>query len=411
MQKTILKTYSLAFLIIAVTLFTFHSCDFLITNPAEDNQTLDGPIDGLTQAQLQIFFRGDEAFSNKFAFNNGLGPIFNQSACFNCHVKDGRSHPSVNLKRFQKNLGNGQFLPLYELGGPQLQDKCIPSYQAEVIPSEANAISVRGGPIVTGLGLIEAIPDATILSYADPFDTNQDGISGKSQFIEAPDFLGLPPGPYNGKYLGRFGRKAGSINLLQQTVTAYSQDIGITSDWIIAENYNPLVGGFNDPVPDPEVSSNTVNDVVFYLKTLKPPPRRNQNDLRVIAGETIFNNIGCNKCHIPQMQTGFSPIEPLSYKAVNLFSDMLLHDVGQELADNFIEGEARESEWRTTPLWGLGLASSVTGGTPFYMHDGRTSDLREAIRLHGGEAEMIKQAFLNLTPTEKDNLIAFLLSL
>ncbi|MCI0448843.1 MAG: thiol oxidoreductase [Chlorobi bacterium] len=411
MSKKYIYNYLVIFSLSLALVAVFHSCDFFLTPPVADDETLDGPIEGLTSDQLRMFFLGDEQFNKVFSFNEGLGPIFNNTACGSCHVDDGKSHPSANLKRFQKNLGNGTYDPLTELGGLQLQDKSIPGYPAETIPPEANAISVRSGPIVVGLGLIEAISDSTILAYADPNDQNNDGISGKPQLISAPSFLNLPPGPYGGKYLGRFGRKAGAINLLQQTVEAYHQDIGITTDLIPSENYNPLAGGYIDPVPDPEVTSNTVQFVVFYLKTLKPPIRRMQNDLKVIAGNTKFNEIGCNRCHVPSMQTGYSPINALSYKQVNLYSDMLLHDMGDELADNFIEGKANEREWRTTPLWGLGIIHNATGGMPFYMHDGRTSDLIEAIRLHGGEAEAIKQAFMNLGETDRQNVIAFLKSL
>ena len=410
-NKKYIRNYLIIFFLTLASMVTLHSCDFLLTPAVSDDETLDGPIEGLTNEQLQMFFLGDEQFNKVFSFNEGLGPIFNNTACGSCHVDDGKSHPSVNLKRFQKNLGNGTYDPLTQLGGLQLQDKSIPGYPAETIPPEANAISVRSGPIVVGLGLIEAIADSTILAYADPNDQNNDGVSGKPQYVTAPGYLNYPPGPYGGKYLGRFGRKAGAIILLQQTVEAYHQDIGITTDLIPYENYNPKAGGYIDPVADPEVTSNTIQFVVFYLKTLKPPIRRMQNDLKVIAGNTRFNEIGCNNCHVPSMQTGYSPINALSYKPVNLYSDMLLHDMGQELADNFIEGEANEREWRTTPLWGLGIIHNATGGMPFYMHDGRTSDLIEAIRLHGGEAETIKQAFMNLGETDKQNIIAFLKSL
>ncbi len=403
--------YLVTFLFIIFMGVVFHSCDFIFTPPVADDETLDGPIEGLTGDQLEMFFLGDEQFNKVFSFNEGLGPIFNNTACGSCHVSDGKSHPSANLKRFQKNFGNGTSDPLKELGGLQLQNRSIPNYPAETIPPEANAISERSGPIVAGLGLIEAIPDATILAYADPDDLNGDGISGKPQYVTAPLYLNFPPGPYGGKYLGRFGLKAGAIVLLQQTVEAYHQDMGITTDLIPFENYNPVAGGYIDPVADPEVTSNLIQFVVFYLKTLKPPVRRMENDLRVIAGSTKFNEIGCNKCHVPSMQTGFSPINALGYKQVNLYSDMLLHDMGPELSDNFLEGEATEREWRTTPLWGLGIIHNSTGGTPFYMHDGRTSDLREAIRLHGGEAGAIKQVFLNLSETDKQNIIAFLMSL
>ena len=405
-----ISIYLFSIVSIFLLAIVFDSCD-LMTTPIAEDQTLDGPIEGLSPEQLRIFLEGDEEFGKVFSFNEGLGPIFNNTGCASCHVSDGRSDPSFNLTRFQKNLGGGNFDPMTELGGVQWQDKCKPGYIAEVIPPDANAISERGGPPVTGLGLIEATPDETILANADPNDLDGDGISGKPQFIDAPEFLYLPPGPHNGKYLGRFGRKAGAVNLLQQTVGAYLQDIGITTDFLYDENYNPLGGGFIDPIPDPEISTHVVTAVVFYLKTLKPPIRRMENDLRVIAGESKFNEIGCAKCHVPDMRSGFSPINALSNKDFHPYTDMLLHDMGPELADNFIEGEASGTEWRTTPLWGVGIAHNATGGIPFYMHDGRTSDLIEAIRLHGGEANAIKNIFMNLSETDKQNIIAFINSL
>ncbi|MCI0405183.1 MAG: thiol oxidoreductase, partial [candidate division Zixibacteria bacterium] len=234
-------------------------CQKLLTEAPQPEQSLDAPIDGLSPEQLGIFARGDEAFGEVFTFQTGLGPLFNNTACERCHVGDGRGHPSVNLKRFGRNLGAGQFDPLVQYGGPQLQERSLPGYPAEQIPSVANAVSERGGPLVVGLGLIEAIPDAAILANVDSLDADGDSISGRPQFIDPPAFLDLPPGPYNGKYLGRFGRKAGAINLLQQTVNAYHQDIGITSDFRPVENFNPLAGGTGgDPVPDPELPAATV---------------------------------------------------------------------------------------------------------------------------------------------------------
>ncbi len=387
-------------------------CDSLLTKAPEEDQSFDGPIEGLTNAQRAIFFRGDEAFNEVFTFRTGLGPLFNQASCERCHIGDGRGHPSTNLIRFGRNLGGGQFDPMYEYGGPQLQERSIPGYPAETVPAHANAISVRGGPLVVGLGLIEAIPDSVILRLADPNDADGDGISGRPNLITAPDFLGLPPGPYNGKYLGRFGRKAGAINLLQQTATAYHQDMGITSDYIPYENYNPMVGGTGgDPVPDPEISAGTVNDVVFYLQTLRPPVRRKPDDPVVKRGEQIFSQIKCASCHVPALQTGDHPVAALSNKTVYLYSDLLLHDMGPDLADNFIEGEATGTEWRTTPLWGLGIVGSVLGGVPRYLHDGRTSDLRMVIEFHKGEADASRQAFKQLPLEDQEALLKFLRSL
>jgi CxxC motif-containing protein (DUF1111 family) len=387
-------------------------CDDVLTKAPEPSQAFDAPIEGLTNEQRAIFARGDAAFGEVFTFRTGLGPLFNQASCERCHVGDGRGHPSVNLKRFGRNLGGGVFDPLREFGGPQLQERSMPGYLAETIPPHANAISERGGPLVVGLGLIEAIPDHVILSHADPNDADGDGISGRPNLIEPPDFLSLPPGPYNGKYLGRFGRKAGAINLLQQTATAYHQDIGITSDFLPVENHNPLVGGTGgDPVPDPEIPAATVNDVVFYLQTLRPPLRRNADEPVVRRGEQLFSTIKCASCHVPAMQTGTHPIAALSNKTAYLYSDLLLHDMGPDLADNFVEGEATGTEWRTTPLWGLGIVENVLGGTPFYLHDGRTSDLRVVIDLHKGEADGARRAFQQLSREDQDAVIAFLKSL
>jgi len=387
-------------------------CQKLLTEAPKPEESLDAPIDCLTPEQLGIFARGDEAFGEVFTFQTGLGPLFNNTACERCHVGDGRGHPSVNLKRFGKNLAGVPFDPLTQYGGPQLQERSMPGYPAEQIPAEANAISERGGPLVVGLGLIEAISDATILANEDSLDADSDGISGRPQFIDPPEFLGLPPGSYNGKYLGRFGRKAGAISLLQQVVNAYHQDIGITTDFRPVENFNPLAGGTGgDPVPDPELSTSTVNDVVFYLQTLRPPLRRNIGEPQVKRGDSLFSAILCARCHIPALNTGSHPIAALNNKTANLYSDLLLHDMGPDLADNFIEGEASGTEWRTTPLWGLGIIETVLGGKPFFLHDGRTSDLREVINLHKGEADTSRKLFFQLSPADQEALLKFLKSL
>ncbi len=407
-----MKVVKIFFFLIAIGVFALQGCDHLLTKEPEPDQSFEGPIEGLTNAQRAIFIRGDAAFGEVFTFQTGLGPLFNQASCERCHVGDGRGHPSVNLKRFGRNLGNGLFDVLSEYGGPQLQERSMPGYLAETIPAHADAVSERAGPLAVGLGLMEAIPDQTILSYADPNDANGDGISGRPNLVISPEYIGTGGGPYNGKYLGRFGRKAGAMNLLQQTATAYHQDMGITSDYLSEENYNPVIGGTGgDPVPDPEIPASRVNDVVFYLQTLRPPVRREENDPRVQRGEQVFNSIKCSSCHVPGMMTGPHAIEPLSNRRVQLYSDLLLHDMGPDLADNFIEGEASGTEWRTTPLWGLGIIEKVLGGTPFFLHDGRTSDLRVVIDLHKGEADASRIAFRQLPSQDQEALIKFLKSL
>jgi CxxC motif-containing protein (DUF1111 family) len=317
------------------------------------------------------------------------------------------------LRRFGKATPNG-FDYMLDRGGPQLQDRSIPGYPAEQLPADITGLSERGGPIVVGLGFIEAIPDQAILSNEDPNDANGDGISGRANFVFPPEYLSLGPDKISrdGKYLGRFGRKATAINLLQQTAGAYLNDIGITSDFEPVDLFNPVLGNrVGDNVSDPEISAETVQNVVIYLQTLRAPLRRNENDVTVRRGEQLFARSGCTGCHIPEMQTGPSPITPLAFRQVALYSDLLLHDMGPELADNYPEGEATGTEWRTTPLWGLGIVENLLGGTPFYLHDGRTSDLSEAIRLHGGEAELSRNRFLNFSAEDKAALIAFLKSL
>lgn len=380
------------------------ACETLLTEPPADGETFDAPVAGLSKSELAAFVRGDEAFGKAFTVREGLGPLFNQPSCESCHPGDGRGSARTNLVRF--GFWNGiSFDPLLSDGGPQLQERSIPGVSPEVISAQANGISVRSGPTVFGLGLIEAIPDSVILAYADEADTNADGISGRPNMVMAPDYVGKGPGPH----VGRFGRKAGIAFLLQQVVNAYQQDIGITTDYLPVENAHTQASSpVRDEAPDPELAAAIVNDAVFYLQTLSPPGQKD-NSSDAAAGKQLFSAIGCASCHRPSMQTGSDhPITALRNKTVPLYSDLLLHDMGPELADGFYEGVATGTEWRTTPLWGLRLIRSFLGGNPAYLHDGRTSDLREAIRAHGGEALAARDAFVQLSEPEKQALIRFL---
>jgi len=400
-------------LVIFYSLLFSLGCSDLLTEAPDPNEVFDAPLDGLSPAQKRAHIAGDEAFGELFTPQTGLGPIFNQTSCESCHPGEGRAHPSTNLRRFGKMTANG-FDYLLEQGGPQLQDRSIPGYPAEKLPAGITGLSERGGPIAVGLGFIEAIPDQAILINEDPNDANGDGISGRANFVLPPDYFagGADKINRNGKYLGRFGRKATAINLLQQTAGAYLNDIGVTSEFEPVELFNPVLGNrVGDNVADPEVSTETINNAVIYLQTLRAPQRRNATDAGVRQGEQIFAQIGCAGCHIPEMQTGPSAIAPLAFQKAPLYSDLLLHDMGPELADNYPEGEATGAEWRTTPLWGLGIVENLLGGTPFYLHDGRTSDLSQAVLLHRGEATRARDRFANLSAGDKAALLAFLKSL
>lgn len=261
-------------------------------------------------------------------------------------------------------------------------------------------------PSVTGLGLLAALTDEQILAYADPDDINGDGISGVPNYITPPEYF--QPRWYHqeqdGKYIGRFGKKAGTIDLLQQTVTAYNQDMGITSTFEPVDVYSGLT-------IDPEVSDQTVRDVVFYLRTLKAPIPRTQDEAEIIQGKKIFNTIQCGSCHIPQRTTPQSDIAALSNKTFYPYTDLLLHDMGPGLDDGATEGSAETFEWRTPPLWGLGLSPDSQGGEYFLMHDGRARSIEEAILMHGGEAKKSREEFQALASEDKAALIKFLESL
>ena len=276
-----------------------------------------------------------------FTVEEGLGPIFNQAGCVSCHPGNGRGMPDLALIRFSQ----GHDL-LTDMGGPQFQDKAVQGVPYETLPAGVDK-STRLPPLVFGVGLIENIPVETILSYADEDDADGDGISGRPHWVTAPDFVPtteIGGGP--GEQLGRFGRKASVSSLVQQTATAFQQDMGITNNFLQEE---PSITG--DTVPDPEVERSTVMDIVVFMRLLSPPPRGEITEA-VKRGDTFFNKIGCASCHVPTLQTGPSPIDALNEVDVHVYSDFLLHDMGEELADNRPDSDATGTEWRTPPLGG-----------------------------------------------------------
>lgn len=371
--------------------------------PAEE-ELLDGPIPGLTAEETKIFFDGDVAFNDEvFVRASGLGPTFVATSCGSCHAGDGKGHPFTTLTRFgQSGPGENQFL---KQGGPQLQNRAIPGFKPETMPAGAT-YSKFMPPANTGLGFLEAVTDADIIAMSDPNDVDGDGISGVPQWKKLASFIEPHQGAIerNGMYIHRFGKKASAYNLLHQTVAAYSEDMGVTSTFLPKSVYNGLE-------TDPEVSTQTVNDVVFYLQTLKAPIQRNPDDVEVMAGKRVFNQINCNGCHKPELKTGFSPIEVLSNKTFYPYTDLLLHDMGADLDDGYTEGNAETNEWRTPPLWGLGLSPNSQGGQYFLMHDGRARSIDAAIKLHGGEAADSRDKYNKLSESERSSLLKFLESL
>ncbi len=391
-----------AALVICVAII--QACTKLQPAAPADDEILDGPVAGLSYDQNRHFLAGDVAFNDEiFTTQTGLGSIFVATSCGSCHAGDGKGHPFTTLTRFGQTDSTGnRFL---HLGGPQLQNRALPGYTPEQIPVGAT-FSKFTPPANTGLGFLELVSDADILAMADPNDANGDGISGVPNYAVLPYFVTAFANaiPRNGKYIHRFGKKAAAYNLLHQTVNAYNQDIGITSSFDPKDVYSGLD-------IDPEISSLTVQNVVFYLQTLKTPVQRNQTDATVIAGKNIFIQTGCESCHKQTLQTSFSNIAPLSNKTFHPYTDLLLHDMGPGLDDGYTEGTAKTAEWRTPPLWGLGLSPNSQGGQYFLLHDGRAKTIEEAIQLHGGEATQSKNKFNQLTAAEKNALLKFLESL
>ncbi len=385
------------------TIFLIGSCESLAPPAPKENELLDGPMEGLTTGQQIQFLKGDIAFGDVFTIEKGLGPIFNANQCSSCHPGDGKGFPFVRFTRFgQFDITGNKFL---DQGGPQLQNKAIPGYVPEELPIGATSSDLIA-PAVTGLGFLDAVSDADLIALADPNDSNTDGISGRPHWNDIPSYAILRPNSImlDGKYISRFGKKSAAYDLLHQTANAYNQDMGITSDFEPFDTHSGLE-------TDPEIETQTVNDVVQYLRTLKAPIPRDVNNNDVLAGKQIFSQIQCAACHIPTLKTGYSSIDALSNKEFHPFTDLLLHDMGPELDDNYTEGYALTSEWKTPALWGLGLSKDSQGGSYFLLHDGRAMSIEEAILFHGGEAEKSKNKYLNLSESEKNQLIKFLESL
>lgn len=399
-----MKNNFLQLLLFAVICFpALISCETSYIDVPADDQTLDGPVEGLSSSERSQFLRGDAAVNEVFTRKTGLGPTFVGTSCINCHAGDGKGHLFTTLTRFgQTDETGNQFLVQ---GGPQLQNRALPGFLPEQIPAGAT-YSKFTPPAFSGLGFLQHLTDADLLAMEDPDDTDGDGISGVVNWIAIPSY-GVPsPGAIskNGKYIGRFGKKASAFDLLHQTVNAYNQDMGITSV------FNPIDHYSNIEI-DPEIATAKVHDVVFYLNVLKAPIPRSQNDPEVIKGGQLFAQINCTGCHKSELKTGYSAIGPLSFKKFSPYTDLLLHDMGSGLDDGYTEGSAKTSEWRTPALWGIGLSENSQGGDYFLMHDGRAKSIEQAVLMHGGEAANSKNAYRGLSLGDQKAVIKFIKSL
>ncbi len=392
--------------IVAFCVLSLHAlgCEKLITVKPDPGDRFDAPLPGLDNGELGDFQDGHTQFRKAFTIAEGLGPIFNNVSCASCHSGDGRGRPENILTRFSRGTDLA-----FDVGGPQIQDRAIPGAEPERLPVGVD-VSYRMPPPVFGVGLIEAITDSSILSHEDPSDANGDGISGRANWVTPQAYVpATEPGGGAGPKLGKFGRKAAVSSLLQQTVEAYHQDIGMTSSYRPVENVNP-VASHNppglDPARDPELDNSDVENVMQYMRMLAPPAAGASNAARV-RGQALFGSIGCAGCHMPTLRTGTHEIDALANRDVALYSDLLLHDLGPGLADNRPDGSADGQEWRTAPLWGLRIAREFLNGQLFLLHDGSAHSVDAAIRLHGGEATAAHDAYIAMPAEDRAALADF----
>lgn len=394
--------------------------------------------------------------------SDGLGPLYNARSCQNCHIKDGRGH----MPEHRGDSAVSAFLRLSVPGGPdqplipdyiatqpdpvygaQLQDLALEGYLAEARmgidwqdstvtladgtpvpmrrpvpaiddpafgpPDPAIMLSVRVAPQMIGLGLLEAIPAADLLAHADPDDADGDGISGRPNIVWSEEF--------QRPMLGRFGLKAGAASIREQSAAAFHGDMGLSNplhpapsgDCTTAQKscLNAPAGqepGIRDGL---EVDGQSLDLVTFYSRNLAVPQRRDLNDPVILRGKEIAYQIGCTTCHSPKFVTHRLEGQPeQSFQLIWPYSDLLLHDMGSDLADNRPESRADGQEWRTAPLWGISLNKQVTGREN-YLHDGRARSLIEAILWHGGEAKPARDAVIALPKSDREALISWLNSL
>lgn len=413
------------------TLFTMSNIAYSMPAPNLTGEHFDRHMDGDTDFE-RIFVTAPAPL------NPGLGSVYNNSSCIKCHPSDGRGKLMVdNINGFTSFLlrisipgtdaNNGALAaPGY---GTQLQNHALPGFSPEVtyvIHIEERTETLADGTLVTlrkpvftitnpytplpagymlspriappifGLGLLEAIPETDILAATDEYDTDGDGISGKANYVWNATTQRTE--------LGRFGWKANAPTVQTQVAGAYHDDMGITSYVLPNEEYDD---GLTD---DPEISAEILDNVVFYCQTLAVPAARNVDNTQVHRGYQIFEEIACSKCHTSQQRTLTADYDELSHQTFYPFTDMLLHDMGEDLADNRPDYLANGLEWQTRPLWGIGLQQIVNGHTEF-LHDGRARNLTEAILWHGGEAEESKNNFKNLSTKDREDLLKFLNSL
>lgn len=416
------------------------------------------PVENLLDEHRAAFFSGNSLFNSAWvqapsstSARDGLGPLFNARNCSACHFEDGRGTPPLEGEEnspgvllrlrtgFDEETEVAEPDPNY---GGQLQPLALPDLvgEAKVIAhweksrfeytdgteielerprfeltelafgplDENTVVSPRIAPAMIGMGLLELIPDERLLELAERTDLVSDEVSGRVRYV---------PDPVSGELvIGRFGWKAEEPTVRGQTAAALLGDLGITSSIFPTQNCTEVEVDCQEARSggEPEIEDNLLDNLELYSQMLAVPERRKWNDERVIGGERVFGEVGCSDCHVPSHRTGVREERPeLSDQLIWPYTDLLLHDLGKDLADAGSAGAGSrdiDAEWRTPPLWGLGLVPGVNGHQRL-LHDGRADGVEEAILWHGGEASASRTAFAERTARDREALIAFVNSL
>ncbi|MFO0737049.1 MAG: di-heme oxidoredictase family protein [Labilithrix sp.] len=425
------------------------------TNFDTSRDAFNKPLANLAGGRRDDFFLGNAIFNRGWVTApasvvdfDGLGPLFNATNCSACHFKDGRGRPpeepnekllSMLVRISLPGVGEHGGVVPDPVYGDQLQEQSIlgvpkegstrvtyteragafadgeafslrvPTYVIEELGygplGEGILMSPRTAPALAGLGLLEAIPEATLLALADPDDANHDGISGRPNHVwDAAKQTTV---------IGRFGWKANQPTIKQQDAGAFLGDMGITSTLFGSETCSSKQAECASSAtgPTPQLRPDIGGQVDYYVATLGVPGRRDFDKPEVVRGRDLFLKSGCGGCHTPTLQTGDSAEFPeTAHQTIHPYTDLLLHDMGPDLADDRPDFEASGTEWRTPPLWGIGLVYNVNRHR-YFMHDGRARGFAEAILWHGGEASSSTAAFIAMPRPDRDALVAFLDSL
>jgi len=460
------RVLSVLFILAALLSFAVTSCNKTITDVLipetgeeysagingtvtdETSNAFGNPVPRLSSGDNDKFIVGNSFNRNPWVTapssttgRDGLGPFFNATACASCHNLDGRGKPpslpgeELSSLLFRLSLSGDIEIPNY---GKQLQNHGINGVPEEgtvqvtytempgTYPDGSTyslrkpnytfinlgygnfpagfMFSPRVAPKMAGTGNFDAVPDATLLALADADDADGDGISGKVNYVW--DNLKQK------QAIGRQGWKSNTASIPNQVADAFVNDIGITSYISPDEKLSGSQVALYSGLPNggtPEIETGFLNDVIFYTAALAMPARRkNFNAPDILSGKQLFITTGCAKCHTPLLQTGTNELVPqLSNEKIRPYSDLLLHDMGEALADNRPDGQASGTEWRTTPLWGMSYYQTVNNHT-FLLHDGRARNAEEAILWHGGESQKIIDDFKNLSKADREKILNFL---